>query len=333
MNDAPLLSVEHLGVQLVPRRGEPRQLVDDVSFEVRANEVLGMAGESGSGKTLTSMAILRLLATRSLRVTGRIMFDGRDLLTMPVKELRRVRGSGIAVVFQEPMSSLHPSIRIGEQIAEGVRLHRDVSRKAAWDRAVEVLELVGIPSPATRAQQYPHEFSGGMQQRVMLAIALACEPRLLIADEPTTALDVTIQAQIVDLLRDLQQRVGMSVLFVTHDLGLLSGLADRVQVMYAGQIVETATTDELFARPRHPYTQALIRSAPHPDLKGGRLPTIPGSPPRPAALPAGCRFHPRCGFVVDRCRSGDVPLERGHGDRSCRCIRQDELDLARAGAQ
>lgn len=273
----PLLSVDGLGVEFATATGWT-PVLQDVSFDVAAGQLVGLVGESGSGKSVTCSSVLRLLPPRQSRtVAGRIRFQGRDLLTMPSRELEAVRGNDIAMIFQEPMTSLNPVFTVGDQIAEVVRRHRRVNRKAATARAVEVLDLVGIPDAARRIRQYPHEFSGGMRQRVMIAMALACEPKLLIADEPTTALDVTIQAQVLDLIREMAGRFGMGVLFVTHDLGVVADLCTEVVVMYAGQVVERAGTEPLYATPRHPYTAGLLRSV--PDV-GGRseLHTIAGSP-------------------------------------------------------
>jgi oligopeptide/dipeptide ABC transporter ATP-binding protein len=230
-------------------------------------------------------------------------------------------------LFQEPITSLHPSWPVGEQIAEVVRAHEKVSKRAAWSRAVDMLRRVDIANPEQRAKQYAFQFSGGMQQRVMMAMALVCRPRLLIADEPTTALDVTVQAQITELIRELQDDLGMSVLFVTHDLGVLAGLAQRMVVMYGGQVIEVAGTADMFSEPGHPYTQALILAAPHPDLKGQRLPTIPGAPPHPGMVPDGCRFHPRCAYAEAQCTTGTIPIEQPTATRQVRCVRHAELHL------
>ncbi|HEX7097409.1 MAG TPA: ABC transporter ATP-binding protein [Acidimicrobiales bacterium] len=322
-----LLELDDLVVELPTDRGLVRVL-DGVSFTVDAGELVGLAGESGSGKTMTALAIMRLLPGRHPVVRGQIRFDGRDLLSLPPGAMRSVRGKDIAMVFQEPMTSLHPAWTVGEQIAEGIRAHAPVSRSEARRRAIEMLERVGIPEPEQRARQYAFQFSGGMQQRVMIAIALACRPRLLIADEPTTALDVTIQAQITELITELQRELGMAVMFVTHDLGLLAGLTERLVVMYGGQIVEDGPTEDVFLHPKHPYTEALLLAAPHPELKGARLPTIPGAPPQPASMPTGCRFHPRCRFAEARCGDGEPPpLTRVGPDRRARCLRVNELDL------
>lgn len=321
----PLLSVDGLGVEFATATGWT-PVLQDVSFDVAAGQLVGLVGESGSGKSVTCSSVLRLLPPRQSRtVAGRIRFQGRDLLTMPSRELEAVRGNDIAMIFQEPMTSLNPVFTVGDQIAEVVRRHRRVNRKAATARAVEVLDLVGIPDAARRIRQYPHEFSGGMRQRVMIAMALACEPKLLIADEPTTALDVTIQAQVLDLIREMAGRFGMGVLFVTHDLGVVADLCTEVVVMYAGQVVERAGTEPLYATPRHPYTAGLLRSV--PDV-GGRseLHTIAGSPPPPGSIPVGCRFAPRCPHRADEC-AGDVPLLAVGDDRTARCARVTDLIL------
>lgn len=323
---APLLSVEHLSLSLPTERGWV-EILDDVNLTVAPGEMVGLAGESGSGKTMTALAIMGLLPSASPRIEGSIRFDGVDLLSLSASEVRRYRGKEIAMIFQEPMTSLHPSWTIGEQIAESVRTHEHVGRKAARDRAVQMLRLVDIPNPELRAKQYAFQFSGGMQQRVMIAMALACNPKLLIADEPTTALDVTVQAQITDLIEHLQDEFDMAVLFVTHDLGVLAGITDRMVVMYGGQVAEMAQTGDMFLDPRHPYTQALILTAPHPDLKGQRLTTIPGAPPHPGLLPEGCRFHPRCEYSTDRCRTGPIAIEEPAPGRVVRCVRHAELQL------
>ncbi|CCW14868.1 ABC transporter ATP-binding protein [Rhodococcus aetherivorans] len=321
----PLLSVHGLGVEFATASGWT-PVLQDVSFDVAAGELVGLVGESGSGKSVTCSSVLRLLPPRQSRtVAGSIRFQGRDLLTMPARELESVRGNDIAMIFQEPMTSLNPVFTVGDQITEVVRRHRRMSRKDATARAVEVLDLVGIPNAARRVRQYPHEFSGGMRQRVMIAMALACEPKLLVADEPTTALDVTIQAQVLDLIREMAGRFGMGVLFVTHDLGVVADLCTEVVVMYAGQVIERARTEALYAAPRHPYTEGLLRSV--PDI-GGRtdLHTIPGSPPPPGSIPVGCRFAPRCAHRADEC-AVDVPLRPVGDDRVSRCARVTDLIL------
>lgn len=320
-----LLSVEHLEIEL-PAQGGYVRVIDDVSFTIGKGEMVGLAGESGSGKTMTALAIMGLLPSRRPRATGRIVFEGTELLALSKRERQALRGSAMSMVFQEPMTSLHPAFTVGEQIAEVVRAHQNASRSAARNRAIEMLDVVGIPGARKRIDSYPFEFSGGMQQRVMIAMALACSPRLLIADEPTTALDVTVQAQIIELLKDLQRDFEMAVLFVTHDLGVLAQLAERMMVMYAGQVVENAAARNALQHPRHPYTEALIRAAPQPALKGERLPTIPGSPPRPGRFEPGCRFAPRCTYALDVCRDSPPALESIAG-HEVRCVRQADLDL------
>src|SRR5712672_3678364 len=284
--------------------------VDGVSFQLRPGRSIGIVGESGSGKSVTALTIMRLLDIPPAEVgaDSEIWFDGKELLRMPMDSMRKLRGNDIAMIFQEPLTSLNPVFTIGDQIAEQVEIHLKVKRKEAWDRAIESLKLVGIPSPERRVKQYPHEMSGGMRQRVMIAMALSCEPKLLIADEPTTALDVTIQAQILDLLSDLQQRLGMAILIITHDLGVIAEVADQVLVMYAGQIVESADVADLFADPQHPYTIGLLGSIPRLDVDRERLATIEGMVPSPNNQPKGCRFAPRCPFADRRCRQQPPPL-------------------------
>jgi peptide/nickel transport system ATP-binding protein len=305
----PLLSVENLVTAFHTDEGAVRA-VDGISFEIPDRGTLGVVGESGCGKSVTSLSVMRLLPENA-SIRGRILFDGKDLAKLPEKEMRSLRGDRISMIFQEPMTSLNPVHRVGDQIGEAVRLHRGVSRKKARERAIEMLELVGIPAPKQRVDAYPHELSGGMRQRVMIAMALACEPKLLIADEPTTALDVTIQAQILELLAKLKDEMGMSILFITHDLGVVAELTDNVIVMYAAKIVERAPTKQLFADPRHPYTRGLLASIPgHAAAEVGkkRLPTIPGMVPDLRKLPRGCRFQDRCPLVMDVCRNEEPPL-------------------------
>ncbi len=276
------------------------------------------------------MATMGLVPSPPGRVShGRAMLGDVDLVGISARSLEEHRGADIAMIFQEPMTSLNPAFTIGEQIAEVVRRHRGASRSEAKRRAVEVLDLVGIPAAADRLGAYPHEFSGGMRQRVMIAMALACEPDVLIADEPTTALDVTVQAQILDLFRDLQAELGMAVVFITHDLGVVADICDRVAVMYAGQIVEEGDVFEIFADPRHPYTRGLLEAMPQVGSRGSQLSSIPGSPPEPWAMPPGCRFAPRCEFVVDSCRSQAIALDEIGPRRTVRCIRADEIGVVR----
>jgi oligopeptide/dipeptide ABC transporter ATP-binding protein len=314
---APLLSIDGLGVAFASERG-PVHAVRDVSLTMQRGDVLAVVGESGSGKSVTALTLLGLTRGRGTTITGSATFDGIDLLGAADRELRKIRGKRIAMVFQDPMSSLNPVVRIGEQISEQVRVHEGASKAVARKRTIEALGEVGIPRAAERIDSFPHEFSGGMRQRVMIAMALSCGPELLIADEPTTALDVTVQAQILDLLLRLRDERGMSVLLVTHDLGVVAETADHVAVMYGGRIVEQAPCDALFADPRHPYSWGLLGSI--PPLVGERpehLPTIAGTPPSPLALPPGCPFRARCPHEFEQCAEVP-PLEAhtpGHLDR------------------
>jgi peptide/nickel transport system ATP-binding protein len=316
----PLLSVRNLVTEFRTDEGVLRA-VDDVSFDLPAGGTLGVVGESGCGKSVTSLSILRLIQSPGRVAAGEILFEGRDLLALPEPAMRAVRGARIAMIFQEPMSSLNPVYSVGEQIIESVVLHQRRSRREAWARAVELLALVGIPSPAERAHAFPHQLSGGMRQRVMIAMALACEPKLLIADEPTTALDVTIQAQILELLASLRARLGMAVMLITHDLGVVAEFAEQVVVMYAGRVVERAAVGELFARPLHPYTRGLLRSVPSygDNARARRLPTIPGVVPDLRRLPSGCRFRDRCDRAFDRCATEEPALRDRGGGRLARC--------------
>jgi oligopeptide/dipeptide ABC transporter ATP-binding protein len=321
-----LLSVSDLSVQFLTESG-PATVVDKLSFNVRAGEMIGIVGESGSGKTVTSLAVMRLVPSPPGRiVSGSVMFEDRDLLTLSLRDMRKVRGDEIAMVFQDPMTSLNPVFTIGTQLVDTIRLHRKMKKRAARARAVELLDMVGIPDPERRIKDYPHQLSGGMRQRALLALALSCEPRLLIADEPTTALDVTVQAQILDLLRSLQSRLGMAVVLVTHDLGVIADLCSRVVVMYAGQVVEEASVEDLFAHPQHPYTEGLLAAIPQVAETDERLASIPGVVPDPLAMPTGCRFHPRCRYAMPECTSAPVEL-RGASEHRARCIRVDELSL------
>ena len=300
--------------------------VDGVSFSLDHGETLGLVGESGCGKSVTALSVLRLVAPPGRVEEGQILLRGKDLLGLSEPDMRRVRGDEIAMVFQEPMTSLNPVLTCGHQIAEAVRLHQGVSRAEARSRSIEMMTQVGIPAPEQRVDEYPHQLSGGMRQRVMIAMALSCNPDVLIADEPTTALDVTIQAQILELLQALQERYHMAVLLITHDLGVVAQIADRVAVMYAGQIVETAATEELFENPRHPYTRGLLRSIPHLDRQRERLEVIPGRVPESVAFPPGCRFHPRCGLVQDHCAEAPPSLERCAPGHDVSCWRWDATD-------
>ena len=290
--------------------------VDGVSFDLAQGETLGIVGESGSGKSVTCLSILGLIPSPpAFFPKGEVLFKNRDLLKLGDSEMREIRGNNIAMIFQDPMTSLNPYLTVERQMTEVLELHRNMSRAEARTHCIDMLKKVGIPSPAKRIDQYPHQYSGGMRQRVMIAIALLCEPKLLIADEPTTALDVTIQAQIMELIDELKQELNMSVILITHDLGVVAGTTDRLAVMYAGRIIEQGTTDEVFADPKHPYTRGLLQSVPRLDLKQEVLTAIPGLPPDLSALPGGCPFHPRCELASDRCKS-DYPevvrFESGH---------------------
>ena len=302
-----LLEVEGLTVTLPTDRG-PVTIVDGVDYRVEPGQVFGVAGESGSGKTISMLALTQLLPAGA-RVAGRALYGGRDLLALRRRELRAVRGREIAMVFQDPLTSLHPMLTIGRQLTEHVRFHEKASKSAADARAVELLAQVRIPDPEQALRAFPHQFSGGMRQRIAIAIALACRPKLLIADEPTTALDVTVQAGILRLLDGLRHETGLSVILITHDLGVMSAIADHVSVFYAGRIVETGPTRELLGRPRHPYTRALLDALPHPEAtEGSELVAIPGSPPTPRLRPPGCAFHPRCAYARDACALEVPPL-------------------------
>jgi peptide/nickel transport system ATP-binding protein len=317
VSSSPLLKVEDLRVQFVTDDGVVHA-VDGISYTVTAGTTLGIVGESGSGKTVSSLTTMGLTRSRSTRISGRIMFEGRDLLAASGEELREIRGNDIAMIFQDPLSSLHPFYKVGAQLVEAIRNHQSVSKAAARDRSRELLRLVGIPDPNRRLDQYPHEFSGGMRQRAMIAMALANEPKLLIADEPTTALDVTVQAQILALINDLQSRLGMAVIIITHDLGVVAEIADEIAVMYAGRIVEHGSKGQIFRAPQHPYTWGLLKSIPRLDAtRDEELVPISGRPPSLINRPSGCFFHPRCPYVRDRHRRVDpglapVTSDQGH---------------------
>ncbi len=317
-----LLEIQGLSTVFRSDEGVVRA-VDGVDLAIHAGETLGLVGESGCGKSATALSILRLVQDPPGRIeAGRILFRGRDLLALDEEDMQRVRGNEIAMVFQEPMSALNPVLTVGRQVAEVLELHRGLDRARARERAVELLELVGLPDPLERECSHPHQLSGGMRQRVMIAMAVACDPTLLLADEPTTALDVTVQAQILALLADLKQRKGMSVLLITHDLGVVAELADRVAVMYAGKIVEVVPVIELFERPAHPYTIGLLRSRPSLEHAPDRLRAIPGAVPNPLELPSGCRFRTRCPIARDSCAIEEPPLlpvEGGSADHLAAC--------------
>jgi peptide/nickel transport system ATP-binding protein len=323
-----LLSVENLRVSFPGASGGELTAVDGVSFSLRAGRTLGIVGESGCGKTVTSLAMMGLLPKGAASISGKVIFEGKDLLTIPDDELRDLRGNRLAMIFQEPMTSLNPSWTIGDQITEAVLRHRDVTKAEARARALEMLGRVRIPVPEERIDDYPHQLSGGMRQRAMIAMALACDPKLIIADEPTTALDVTIQAQILDLLRDLRTQTGAAVVLITHDLGVVAEVCDEVIVMYAGQVVERADVETLFRMPQHPYTIGLLGSIPRLDLRKDRLAAIGGAVPDMSRPPPGCRFAARCPFVEAACRAASpAPVEVRSGQFS-RCRRAPLEQLA-----
>ena len=316
---APLLSIRDLHTSFYTESGVARA-VDGVSFDIGAGETLGIVGESGCGKSVTALSILRLIQPPGRIETGSVIeFDGKNLVTLDDADIRDIRGNRISMIFQEPMSALNPVFTVGDQVAEVARVHAGMGRRDAWERAVEMLELTGMPDAEARARQHPHQLSGGMRQRVLIAMALMMKPALVIADEPTTALDVTIQAQILDLLLDLQEKIGTSILMITHDLGVIAETASRVIVMYAGEVVEQAEVDELFAKPHHPYTEGLMHSMPHIGHDQERLNVIPGTVPAPTEWPSGCRFRERCPYSWDLCEREHPPLyEIGSGHVS-RC--------------
>ena len=321
---APLLELENLHTFFYTDDGVARS-VDGVSFRVGAGETVGVVGESGCGKSVTALSILRLVrAPGRIEKGSAIRFEGRDLITVPEREMQHIRGNRIAMVFQEPMTALNPVFTIGDQIAEVARIHAGASRRDAWSKAVEMLTLVGMPAPEQRAGEYPHQLSGGMRQRVVIAMALVMNPALIIADEPTTALDVTIQAQILELLADLTKRLGTSILLITHDLGVVAENCSRVIVMYAGEVVEEAATGELFARAHHPYTEGLLGAMPRIGGESARLATIPGTVPPPTDWPTGCRFRERCPYAWERCERDHPPLYQIGGHHSLRCHLAEE---------
>ncbi len=318
-----LLEVKNLQTHFPTKAGIVKS-VNDVSFHIDEGELLGLVGESGCGKSITALSIMRLIAKPGKIVGGSIKFKGEELTTATMERMRGIRGDDISMIFQDPMTSLNPVYTVGEQIAEALRLHRKLDKKKAWEAAIEAMNEVAIPDAARRAKDYPHQLSGGMRQRIMIAMALACDPELLIADEPTTALDVTIQAQILELLNELRQTRKLAVLLITHDLGVVAEVADRVCVMYTGKIVEESPVEEIFANPKHPYTQGLLRSVPKMravgETKETRLQTIEGTVPSPTNLPEGCHFAPRCSFRKNECEQGEIPLKELSEDVKVRCI-------------
>jgi oligopeptide/dipeptide ABC transporter ATP-binding protein len=336
-----LLQVKNLRTSF-PTQDGIVHAVDNVSFNVRRGEAVALVGESGCGKSVTAMSIMRLVTSPGKITGGEIRFKDRNLADLSDREMRHVRGNDIAMVFQEPMTSLNPVFKIGAQVAEAIRIHRNVSKKEAWKQAGEMLDLVSIPDPVKRLDDYPHQLSGGMRQRVMIAMALSCDPELLIADEPTTALDVTIQAQIMELLASLQKKLGLAILLITHDLGVVAEFCERVIVMYTGRVVEEAPVRDLFAKPAHPYTRGLLKSLPSVgastvvppnteyDVRPGRLPTIKGMVPSLNSLPSGCKFNPRCPDVMDICLGNEPALMPVSAGQSARCyLHGDEADPER----
>ncbi|MEU6813351.1 ABC transporter ATP-binding protein [Streptomyces sp. NPDC046860] len=319
MRDVPLLEVRDLHVEFRTRDGVAKA-VNGVSYEVDAGETLAVLGESGSGKSVTAQAVMGILDMPPGRITGgQILFQGRDLLTMKEEERRRIRGAGMAMIFQDALSALNPVLPVGDQLGEMFTVHRGMSRKDARKRAVELMDRVRIPGAAQRVRDYPHQFSGGMRQRIMIAMAIALEPALVIADEPTTALDVTVQAQVMDLLAELRREYDMGLVLITHDLGVVADVADRIAVMYAGRIVESAPVHDIYKAPAHPYTRGLLDSIPRLDHKGRELYAIKGLPPSLTRVPAGCAFHPRCAMARDVCRTDEPPLYPAGPDRRSAC--------------
>jgi peptide/nickel transport system ATP-binding protein len=323
------LSIRGLTVSFPGPAGRMR-VIEDVSLDIGRGEIVGLVGESGSGKSVTALAAMRLLAPTARVDAGSVLLGERDLAKLTKDDLLKVRGADMAMVFQEPMTSLNPLFRAGFQIGETLEAHLGLSRAEARERAITLMHAVGIPAPEQRVDDYPHQLSGGMRQRVMIAMAMACSPKVLLADEPTTALDVTIQAQILALVRRLRDDTGMGVLLITHDLGVVAGMANRVVVMYAGLVMEEAPVRALYAEPLHPYTRLLLKSIPRVGIKAERLHQIPGTTPPPSRFPAGCRFHPRCPDAIDQCRSQLPPLETLADGRRVRCWRAHETGLVSA---
>jgi oligopeptide/dipeptide ABC transporter ATP-binding protein len=323
----PMLEVRDLHVQIAARHGTVRA-VDGISLDVAGGEALGLVGESGSGKSMTLRAILGVLPAEAKITSGQVILDGVDLVPLSNSDLNRIRGPKMAMIFQEPMSALNPVMRVGHQIAEGPRIHLGYSKAKAAERALELMRRVGIPDPERRFRAFPHEFSGGMRQRVMIAIALSCDPEIILCDEPTTALDVTIQDQILRLLARLCAESGVSLIFVTHDLPVVAQLCQRIAVMYAGQLVETGDVRDVLLEPKHPYTLGLVRSAPDVDYVRDSLLPIPGSPPSLVTPPPGCRFHPRCAFAEEDCKVLEAPLRELSGGRSTACLHYERCEEA-----
>ena len=316
----PLLELRRLSTHYVSARGtRVTRAVDDVTLSLDQGQTLGIVGESGSGKTTLALTLLRMLPPAARVVSGEMLFEGSDLLKKPENEMRRIRGKRIAMILQDPMMSLNPLFTVGDQVAEPIRVHEGTPRRSAWKRATELLKAVRIAAPETRVREYPHQLSGGMRQRIVGAIAISCEPRILIADEPTTSLDVTIQAQYLNLLRDLQRSHNLALIFITHNLGIVAKMCDQVAVMYGGRLVEAGPVKQIYNAPAHPYTRALLESIPRLGDSRQRLAAIDGQPPEPSAPPPGCAFHPRCPKVIDRCRSEAPPEFRVTDTQTSRC--------------
>ncbi|AJC73579.1 peptide ABC transporter ATP-binding protein [Pseudothermotoga hypogea DSM 11164 = NBRC 106472] len=328
MEKKPVLSVKNLKTYFYTEDGIVKA-VDGVDFDVYQGETLGIVGESGCGKSVTALSILRILDEKGKIVEGQVLLDGVDLTKIEEQEMRKIRGKDIAIIFQEPMVALNPVFTIGDQIMEAIMLHQKVDEKTARNMAIELLRKVGIPEPEKRIDQYPHELSGGMRQRAMIAMALSCKPKVLIADEPTTALDVTIQAQIMELMKELQREYGMAIMLITHDLGLIAENADRVVVMYAGKVVEYADVKTLFNDPKHPYTWGLLHAIPRLDIEQTRLYNIPGVVPDPLHFPSGCKFHPRCEFKEERCTREEPQLIEVDQNHTVRCFFWQKVDEAK----
>jgi peptide/nickel transport system ATP-binding protein/oligopeptide transport system ATP-binding protein len=326
LNNEALVEVKNLKTYFYTEEGIVKA-VDGVDYEIYPGETLGIVGESGCGKSVTSLSIMRLVESPPGRIeAGEINFQGKDLIKIPEKEMRKIRGNDISMIFQEPMTSLNPVYTVGDQIIEAIMLHKGVKRKEAKKQAIEMLQKVGIPLPEQRVDEYPHQLSGGMRQRVMIAMALSCDPKLLIADEPTTALDVTIQAQILELMNSLKESYGMSIMMITHDLGVIAEVSDRVAVMYAGKVVEYTDVDTLFDDPKHPYTWGLMNSIPKLDKDVDRLEAIPGSVPSPLNFPEGCKFNTRCPLAEGKCYDEEPPLEEAAAGHKVRCWRYEDLE-------
>jgi len=324
MANAPLLEIRSLSTYFYTDEGVVKA-VENVSFDIYPGEVLGIVGESGCGKSVTSLSILKLIPDPPGKIVhGEILFEGKDLVRLEEKEMEKVRGNEISMIFQEPMTSLNPVFTIGDQIMEAILFHQGLDKSEARRKAIEMLHRVKIPSPETRIDSYPHQLSGGMRQRAMIAMALSCEPKLLMADEPTTALDVTIQEEILHLLKEIQRETKMSVMLITHDLGVVSEMADKVVVMYAGRVVEQGPIRSMLGQMRHPYTRGLVNSIPSIEERKERLPAIPGQVPDATALPTGCKFHPRCYLMIEDCKKKEPPLFQTNGDHYSRCIRWKE---------